>query len=122
MRSIDSVLSEFRRENHEPMAKFVETLKEQLWVNKLVFDLSMLRLWIARRGADRVEAMVVYGDGRGGGRPSPPYVDLYEFSINVENLQTGICNQNLELTVQKVGRWLENAERTSPLPTTPARR
>ena len=80
-RTLQNVLNELRYEQHAPMATLVEDLAQNEWANGLCYDLSMLRLWISRKSAATAEVMVVYADGRGGGRPSPPYEDAYETTI-----------------------------------------
>ena len=105
-RTIESVLEEFRTENHPPMVRLVETLTDRLKETGLKYDVSMLRLWISRRDADYVQIMIAYGDGRGGGRPVVFDSDSYELTFFGANASTHASVQDLQTTVDLVEQWL----------------
>lgn len=108
MRTLWSVLEELREEQHVPMVTLLDALSEQEWAAKLCYDVSMLRLWISRQGREGVEVMVVYGDGRGGGRPVGPYLDVFEITFfagaDAGNVRTG----TRENTIDTLRKWLES--------------
>jgi hypothetical protein len=112
-RTIESVLHELREENHVPMARFAQELARQEWATSLSFDLSMLRLWVARKGVSHVEVMVTYGDGRGGGRPSEPYVDAFEVTFYVNSRPADVSRQDSAGAIERLRRWLDVKERGS---------
>src|SRR5438270_9813208 len=81
-RSLENVASEFRAEGHAPMLRLTRELEQQgAWVHDLIFDTSMLRLLVARPNASIPEAIVTYGDGRGGGRPVNPNLDAFDVLV-----------------------------------------
>jgi hypothetical protein len=110
-RTIESVLNELREENHVPMVNFVEALNRQEWAARLSYDVSMLRLWIARKGVTRVQVMITYGDGHRGGRPLEPYVDAYELTIFADFKPDQMCTQDSVKTIERLQGWLESQER-----------
>jgi hypothetical protein len=112
-RTIESVLDELREENHIPMAGFAQELARQEWAGRLSFDLSMLRLWIARKGVEHVEVMITYGDGRGGGRPSEPCLDAFEVTFFVDSRPAEVCMQDSAGAIERLRRWLDGEERGS---------
>ena len=109
--TIDGVLRELRAENHVPMVSFVDALARQEWAGKLSYDLSMLRLWIARKGVPHPEAMVIYADGRGGGRPSAPYVDAFELTFFVDSRPGEVSTQGSAATLERLRSWADSHER-----------
>ena len=104
--SIDSVLAELREEDHPPMVRFVSELAVQPWAAALRYDLSMLRLWISRKDIERVEVMVTYGDGRGGGRPYDLNLDAYETTIFDSIVAVDTVTRNSADSIGRIHRWL----------------
>jgi hypothetical protein len=102
-------MEELRDEGHGPMMKFVSALSRESWASGLDYDLSMLRLWIARKGVGRVEVMVTYGDGRKGGRPLNLDLDAYELTIFAGGGPQEAVIRNLHDTIDRIGAWLEEA-------------
>jgi hypothetical protein len=105
-RTIDDVTDELRDEGHRPMVRFVLELRERPWATELTFDLSMLRLWIARKGVPRVEAMIVYGDGRQGGRPRATDVDAYDLTFFREGGQDDLRALDAATALERIREWL----------------
>lgn len=106
-RTLHSVLGELREEQHVPMTTLVEDLARSEWANSLCYDLSMLRLWISRKDAANAELMVVYADGRGGGRPSPPYDDAFETTIFSGSRAGERTTGSGTATVEKLQSWFD---------------
>lgn len=109
MQPLWQVLEELREEQHAPMIALLDALRQHDWATTLRYDLSMFRLWIARPGVDAVEVMVVYGDGRGGGRPLKPYVDAFETTIFLGPGRPNVKIGTRENTIQSLRKWLESA-------------
>lgn len=107
-RTLGDVVEELEHEGHGPMTRFVSLLGEQPWSKELKFDLSMLRLWIARPTDHEVRIMVTYGDGRGGGLPLDMSLDRYEVSFfhqgsGVPVVETTTMNEALT----RIADWLK---------------
>lgn len=104
-RTIDNVLHELCDEENPPMVRFVSELSRCDWAQTMVYDLSMLRLWIARPGSASVEIMVTYEDGRKGGRPAAPYVDVYEITEFSGAQRVRVSVHNLTDSLDWLSRW-----------------
>ncbi|MGE5737229.1 MAG: hypothetical protein ACM34E_19210 [Acidobacteriota bacterium] len=113
-RSIAGVLGELQEESHIPMVGFVEELRRRPWATTLKYDLSMLRLWISREDAHDVEVMIIYDDGRKGGKPLEPYVDAFEMALfagrDVSEVFTGTSFE----TIERLRAWLQQKSREVP--------
>jgi len=106
-RTLENVLEEFRTENHLPMVLLIETLRDKVQGKPLKYDVSMLRLWIARRDASDVQVMVAYGDGRGGGRPVTTELDSYELTIFGVDSSLRVSVQDLSTTIALIRDWFK---------------
>lgn len=107
-RTLESVLLELRSEDHPPMVRLVEGLTRCHWAEALNYDLSMLRLWIARTNTEQVEVMVTYGDGRKGGRPIVPCVDSYEITLFAPSGAPQVSVHNLTGSLEWLRRWVSS--------------
>jgi hypothetical protein len=75
----------------------------------------MLRLWIGRKNVGRLEVMVTYADGRGGGRPTDPDLDAFEITIFEAGTAVDTVTLNSRDSIDRIGRWLADANRRLPL-------
>lgn len=107
-RTLEEVLEEFASERHEPMVRFVTALRQRPWAQRLRFDVSMLRLWLAPPHASRVQAMVTYGDGRGGGRPLNAELDKYDLTLFRDTEDAVTTSQPLVETLDHIGILVAN--------------
>ena len=105
MRTIQSVLDELREEQHVPMLDLVEELQRRAWAGRLGWDLSMLRLWISSKDDGAIEAMVVYADGRGGGRASAPYLDAFATTLLDGSNPSEVSTESSADTIDTLQRW-----------------
>ncbi len=105
-RSLSQVLEELTAEGHEPMIRFVTALGERSWAGQLRFDLSMLRLWLAGPNVSHVQAMVTYGDGRGGGLPLSAALDRYDLTFFHGSHPATTASQTLVETLDRIGAWV----------------
>ena len=111
---IESVLTMLQEELHPPMARLVSELARQPWATGLRYDLSRQRLWIARRDIGRLEVMVTYGDGQGGGRPSNLELDAYETTIFENWIVVETVTLRLMDSIARIRRWLTEANDRRP--------
>jgi hypothetical protein len=104
-RTLDDVLEEARSEGHEPMGSLLDALRREPWARTLSYDMSMLRLWISQGEHHAPVIQVVYADGRGGGRPSPPYSDAFELTL-LSGFGAGVvkCGVQAEV-IASLGHW-----------------
>src|SRR5512133_2331408 len=106
-RTLENVLEEFRTETHLQMVLLIETLRNKVQGEPLKYDVSMLRLWIARKNASDVQVMVAYGDGRGGGRPVATELDSYELTIFASDSSPRVSVQDLSTTITLIRDWFK---------------
>jgi hypothetical protein len=109
-RTLQSALNELREEQHVPMTKLVEEMSRQDWAANLNYDVSMLRLWLSHEDYVSVEVMVTYGDGRGGGRPSEPFLDVFETKFFVGADVTEVTMGTAARTIKRLRLWLESKQ------------
>ena len=109
-RTLAAVLDEVIDEDHVPMIELLNALSAEDWGDRLSFDLSMLRLWIARKGVAQTEVMIAYGDGRHGGRPLPPYRDAYEMTFFDGQERREVSMNTLQVTISRLLEWLKSTE------------
>lgn len=105
-RALSEVLEELTAEGHEPMIRFVTALSERPWAGQLRFDLSMLRLWLAGSNVSHVQAMVTYGDGRGGGLPLSAALDRYDLTFFHGSRPATTTSETLVETLDRIGAWV----------------
>ncbi len=86
-RTAINVLKTLQEEGHPPMESLVQLISAQVWSKEFVYDLSMLRLLIAKQNSapGTVDIIVTYGDGRQGGRPAPPFFDKFNITEEKEH-------------------------------------
>ena len=106
-RTIVEVSAEFRAEGHLPMLQLVELIKQADWMDQLVFDTSMLRLWASRKNANSVEIMVTYGDGRFGGRPSNMNLGTFDLSLLRNGAFEVSSSNDANAVLEKIRLWLD---------------
>ena len=106
-RSLDDVLSELIEERHPPMIELVTAIAREPFAELLGCDLSMLRLWLGRSRSDkRHDLMVTYADGRGGGRPTPPFVESFELTFFGDGHPTQ-RTADLDGTIRAIREWYD---------------
>ena len=81
--TLERVEKEFVHERHLPMQRLVKALKKESWPADIGWDASMLTLLIGTVSAQDRLAIVVFGDGRGGGRPPAEVQGLDVFDLSI---------------------------------------
>jgi hypothetical protein len=105
-RTVDDVVAELESEGHAPMIRFVSRLQREPWAEDLVFDCSLFRLWIARRGAPDVEIMVTYGDGLFGARPTHMELDAFDLTVFRPGQREDHPSIDMRVAIEKIRGWI----------------
>jgi hypothetical protein len=105
-RTLDDVAAQIDIEGHVPMANLLSQLREQPWVENLVFDCSMCRVWIAPKAAAGLEIMVTYGDGQFGGIPTNASLDAFDLTLFRPGTREDRPTLTTRAAIQMIRRWV----------------
>ncbi len=105
MRSLEAVRQEFDDEGHTAMVALLDKLAAQPWISELAFDVSMLRLWIARKGHTSPELMITYADGRNGGRPGEANLDRFDLTAFADACPSAL-GQSGDEAIKSLRLWV----------------
>jgi hypothetical protein len=108
-RQLESIEQEFIHEGHEPMTMLARAIRAEPFATQLLYDTSMLRLWIRRSQGIEPELMVTYADGRMGGRPSDLTLNAYELTIFRGESSSGSTG-DVGTTVAAIRQWCDERE------------
>lgn len=106
-RKIEDIIKEFDIESHPPMKQLISEICKKDWSKLLIFDTSMIRLWVSKNNSLQVQLIITYGDGRFGGKPINPNLDSYDLTyINSAGNET-INGLNLQSTIENIEKWVK---------------
>src|SRR3954470_3206605 len=107
-RQLDAIIAEYVGAKHEPMVRLVKAIAQNPWATELDFDTSMLRLLVRRHGAKDAQVVIMYGDGRGGGRPRDLSLNKFDVGVSGPPLER-LEGLSMEDAIRRLENWLHPA-------------